>query len=92
MFKKNVLIFLQMISFFKYTSSKYKIKGFCQYPNFCIWAWPDLNRRPPLCESDIITARLQAPDGTGYVTQIIIFAVKSMAAKGRQVTSAKFLL
>ena len=25
------------------------------------WAWPDLNRRPSLCESDVITARPQAP-------------------------------
>jgi len=41
---------------------------------FEIWAWPDLNRRPSLCESDVITARPQALPAPNCIISYYIIA------------------
>ena len=39
-----------------YANQKY-ILNLSNYPYLCRWAYPDLNRRPPPCEGDVITTR-----------------------------------
>ena len=47
-------------------------------PSQLRWAWPDLNRRPSLCESDVITARPQALSAPNCIVSYYLIAASSI--------------
>ena len=55
-----------------------RARPFNHTPSQLRWAWPDLNRRPSLCESDVITARPQALSAPNCIVSYYLIAASSI--------------